>query len=317
MRIIAVGAGLGLLGSLTAVQASPGSNARPGVQVGVESATKPASTGRVDNLRLQSIDSGPMRGRLVVAGTLDHIESAVTIRDIRVRMTLSVPRRNGEWRDIGQRVRDYRLPAQVSPQNMTLRWILNAQKSQRVERAGDAARLTVRVRETDESGNISTYRKVTRALKVEPIFVPSTSGQSLRSGSIFIPGGYYASDANATYYVWTTEDDAGAPYVGGAGFSGSAVNGYNDYWVLQPLWALQGVAGRPGPGGGYIYMNGSVPSWSYNTLYSTWNPACTDPAMMGGRFSGTSGSFSWREITCGIEMFVNIGPGSVSVTQQS
>jgi hypothetical protein len=247
----------------------------------------------------------------VVAGTLDHIESAVTIRDIRVRMTLSVPRRNGEWRDIGQRVRDYRLPAQVSPQNMTLRWILNAQKSQRVERAGDAARLTVRVRETDESGNISMYRKVTRALQVEPIFVPSTSGRSLRSGTVFIPGGYYTSDANATYYVWTAEDVGGAPYVAGAGFSGSAANAHHDPWVLQPQWPLHG-----GPGAGYVYMDGSVPLWSINTLLQP-PPNCNITATMQGSFSGSRGAFSWERILCTSYDLIDISPGSVSVTQQS
>jgi hypothetical protein len=308
MRITAVAAGIALIGSLTAAQARPGSDA------GRESAPRSASNERIDNLRLQAVTSGPIRGRLVVAGSLDHIESADTARDIRVHMTLSVLRRNGGWRDIGQRVREYRLPARVSPQNMTLRWLLNSKKSERVDRAGDSVRLTVRVRETDESGNSSTYRKVTRTLQVEPLFVPSAGERSIRSGVTFIPAGYYASDADSTYYVWTAEDDAGAPYVGGGGFSGSAANNYEDYWALQPLWALQGVTGSPGPGGGYIYMNGSVPSWSYNTLLF---PDCNIAATMQGSFSGSRGAFSWGQIFCRSDELINIGPGSVAVTQQS
>jgi hypothetical protein len=248
---------------------------------------------RVENLRLQRITSGPMRGRLVVAGSLDHLPDEGVARDVLVRMSMTVPRGDGRSRTVGRKLLDYRLPAGVSPQNLTLRWLLSERESRLVDRAGDAARVSVVVRETLAAGPISTHLKVAERLRVEPLFVPPSLGPTPKATTIFIPGGFYM---NGTTYLWTAEDPKGAPYVGGAGDGGPSA--YKDGFILKPLWIQRGAtSGSPGPGGGYVYMNGSVPSWSISTL---WSPNCTRTATISGTFSGAYGGYmSWDTFYCG------------------
>jgi hypothetical protein len=279
---------------------------------GVARAERPAE--RVDNLRLQRVTDGPMRGRLIVAGSLDHIGEMDEARVVTVRMALSVPRRNGGWRTIGTNDMDYRLPPRVSPQDMTLRWVLSPVRSRIVTRAGDAARLSVVVRESGTPAGVVTHRKTVKSLRIEPLFVPPSHGATSRASTMFIPGGFYGSDEDATFYLWTAEDATGAPYVGGAGYS---VNDpFANNWSLEPLWTWQGAdSGSPGPGGGYVYMNGPVPSWSMSTLF---DPYCTITATISGTFSGTTGAaMTWNDIYCAPGSPVHVWAGGASLYQLS
>jgi hypothetical protein len=285
--------------------------------VGASTSSGSAGTSnRIDNLRLQRVESGMLRGRLIVAGSLDHRRASGVERDVRVRMTLRVPRKNGGSLTLGTKVMDYRLPVRVSPQDMTLRWLLSPRMSRLVSRAGDDARVTVHVRESRVTGGVFAHRTTAQRLRVEPFVEPSIQGWALSAtGSIFIPAGYYASDADSTYYLWTAEDAAGAPYVGGMGFTGSAAYNYNNYWALSPLWMLNGsTSGSPGPGGGYVYMNGSVPTWSMNTV---WMPDCSMTAVASGTFSTGGAHMSWEGFGCNTDNLMWVGPGSVSATPMS
>jgi len=260
-------------------------------------------------------DSGDERltARLVVAGSLDHLRDAGVARDVLVRMTMTVPGGDGGRRTVGTKVLDYRLPARVSPQNMTLRWVLGDRESRLVHRAGDRARLSVVVREARAGGRATIIGKVAERVRVERHANPPSYSTAARSSVTFIPGGFYASDENSRFYLWTAEDGSGAPYVGGFGYSGSAANNYNDYWALDPLWMIQGAdSGSPGPGGGYVYMDGSVPSWSMSTISS---PGCTEAASGSGTFSGsTSAAMSWPGFGCAPDVLFYAWGGSASLT---
>lgn len=284
---------------------------------GVARAERPAE--RVDNLRLQRVTDGPMRGRLIVAGSLDHIREMDKAREVLVRMTLSVPRRDGGWRTIGVKVMDYRLPARVSPQNMTLRWILSPVRSRIVTRVGDAARLTVFVRESGTSAGVVTHRKTVKSLRIEPLIGLGSFAATPRAIwpwiNFFIPGGYYASDVHSTLYLWTAEDFSGAPYVGGLGYAGSANFDYRDYWALEPLWMAQGAAsGIPGPDGGYVSQYADNHAWSMNALRF---PACTVSTWASGLFSdATDATMAWEDIYCAPDQLIARG-GSASLSVQS
>ena len=269
---------------------------------------------RVDNLRLQRIGTGSMRGRLVIAGSLDHLPDQGVVRDVVVRMTMTVPRSAGGWRTVGRKVLDYRLPAKVSPQDMTLRWVLGKRESRQVNRAGDAARVTVVVRESRAGGPMERHVKVAERLQVEPLAPLQSFTTSVRSTGIFIPAGYYTSRLNGlTYHLWTSEDASGAPYVGGVMFAGTSALDYTDGWYLFPLWRLKfEESGSPGPGGGYLYMSGSVPSWSYTTV-AYGDPPCTMTATARGTFSASAAAVSWQGFGCKPDDKLWHDAGSVSL----
>lgn len=287
---------------------------------------------RVENLRLQRITSGPMRGRLVVAGSLDHLPNEGVAHDVVIRMTMTVPRGDGRSRTVGRKVLDYRLPAGVSPQNLTLRWLLSERESRLVDRAGDAARVTVVVRESRVGGPMAKHVKVAERLRVEPHPVlrdSTTSARSATPGVIFIPAGFYSRSipwgtngwgdpAYAMYYLWTSEDDTGAPYVDSIGFSPPLAEEYSQIWLLIPAWKQAGKSsGSPGPGSGYIYANGETPSWSYNT---TGGCIGNPPVTANGAFSGANGqyaSMAWSSWICGSGFFATgHAAGSTSLTAQ-
>ena len=298
-------AAMGIPLGQAAAEPVPSSDVVPSVDVA-------GASERVDNLRLQRIDTGSMRGRLVLAGSLDHLPGEDLAHDVVVSLTIAITRGVGRWRQVGHKVIDYRLPAGLSPQNMTLRWLLSPQESRMVRRARDAAQVTVVVRESRAGGAVVKYIKSADHLRIEPLVVPGAPAKSLRSGSTFIPGGYYASDGGSatSYYIWTGEDGAGTPYVGGLGFTGTAEAEHEDHWALSPLWLIQGQgSGSPGPGGGYVYMDGAVPSWSYQTTV----PGCGNSVAANGTFSGTSASAAWGGFYCD-RMWAD--PGSASLTQQ-
>jgi hypothetical protein len=284
---------------------------------GAVRAERPAE--RVDNVRLQRVTEGPMRGRLIVAGSLDHIREMNEAREVTVRMTLSVPRRDGGWRTIGTKDMDYRLPPRVSPQDMTLRWILSPVRSRIVTRAGDAARLSVVVRESGTSVDVVTYRKTVKSLRIEPLIGLGSFAVTPRAidprFNFFIPGGYYASDVHSTFYLWTAEDFSGAPYVGGLGYAGTATYDYRDYWALEPFWVAQGAAsGIPGPDGGYVSQYADSHAWSMNALRF---PACTVSTWASGLFSdATDATMAWEDIYCAPGQLIARG-GSASLSVQS
>lgn len=308
-RVVAAAVAVTVLGGMGPALAAAGDGPRG--DVGGSSVAKASE--RIDNLRLQRITSGSMRGRLVVAGSLDHLPAPGAARDVVVRMTMSVPRGGGSTVEVARKVLRYLLPAHVSPRDMTLRWVLGEGESRIVRRAGDAARVSVVVRESRPGGRASMVGTVEDRLPVEPHTNPPSYANATRSTVTFIPAGYYSSDENATFYLWTAEDPSGAPYVGGFGYGGSAANNYEDYWALDPLWMMQGAeSGSPGPGGGYIYMDGSVPSWSMSTL---WMPDCTETASGSGTFSGSSNAaMSWPAFYCSPDVLLYAAGGSASLT---
>lgn len=275
----------------------------------VTSAGDPAeSAERVDNLRLQRIASGSMRGRLVVAGSLDHLPDEGVVHDVVVRMTMTVPRGDGRSRTVGRKVLDYRLPAGVSPQNMTLRWLLSARETRIVDRAGDEAQVSVLVGESRAAGPLVMHRKEVDELRIEPLRALPSYGRSLRGKAqpVFIPAGLYqfwqtdpqAQLPEGTYWVTTSEDRSGAPYVSGAGFNGTD---WNTVWFAQPAWDWFSLgSGSPGPGEGYIYMRrpdtlDPVPTLSWSLL-STWSDYPT--VSLNGSFSndGTKAWMNWNGI---------------------
>jgi hypothetical protein len=314
LRVAATALALGLL---------PAVGSAGAVTTGNVPSASSESAERIDNLRLQRIDAGPLRGRLVVAGSLDHIGAAKSVRDVRVRMTMSVPTRGAAWREVGSKTMKYRLPARVKPQDMTLRWLLSAKQSRTVSRAGASARLSVQVRESATSGKLWSHRTAKKGLRVESLPTPPSHGPAARAAGDFLPGGFYTSnDEDLSFFLWTAEDASGAPYVGALGFTGTAAEGYYDSWSMSPLWLLQGSApGSPGPGNGYVYMSGSTATWSYSGTVLLPNPYvssnCNVPLSAGGTFSGSSAAVSWGPVECGGDSTFYYPAGSVSLTQRS
>jgi len=224
---------------------------------GVARAERPAE--RIDNLRLQRIPKGSMRGRLVVAGSLDHLPYEGVVHEVVIRMTMTVPRGDGRLRTVGRKVMDYRLPAGVSPQNMTLRWLLSKRDSRLVDRAGDAARVSVVVRESRADGPMTRHFKVADRLRVEPLTVPPTIGSSPKSeaSTVFIPAGVYrVQQPQGSYWLYTSENTSGAPYVGETGLEGSDDA---STWTFSPF---QGPDKAPDDGS--LYLVGGVPTWSFS-----------------------------------------------------
>lgn len=305
---MAVVAAVVLAGSMGSAWASPADGVRGDIVASsVPWAAKAPE--RIENLRLQRIPSGSLRGRLVVAGRLDHLPADGVVREVVIRMTMTVPRSDGGRRTVGRKVLHYRLPAGVSPQDMTLRWLMDKPESRLVDRAGDAARLTVVVRESRAGGPMARHVKVAERLRVEPLAPLPSFTTSARSTGVFIPAGYYSSLSG--YHLWTAEDASGAPYVGGIGLGG----GKDTYvtWFLMPLWILQGsTAGSPGPGNGYLYLDKSLPSWSLSTSCPK-GPSVTAGAS--GTFSQGSAFMSWEGPVCsGIDYEVReLPPGSQSL----
>ncbi len=297
-----------------------GSAAAEPVQASVRTApvaATPETSQRVDNLRLQRITKGSMRGRLVVAGSLDHLPYEGVAHKVVIRMTMTVPRGDGRLRTVGRKVVDYRLPTGVSPQNMTLRWLLSERESRLVVRAGDAARVSVVVRESRAAGPMITYLEAADRLRVEPLRPPPTYRSAPRAavGAIFIPAGIYRNEQpQGSYWLYTSENETGAPYVGETGLDGLDAD---------PIWALSPIQGPDkAPDDGSIAMVGDVPTWSFTvTEYVNFG----SPTMsVSGSFSsgGAQAQMSWIGIPVGYPCpsgatsctwgFLPVGNGNVS-----
>ena len=258
-----------------------------------------------------------MRGRLVVAGSLDHLPDERVAHEVVIRMKMTVPRGDGRSRTVGRKVMDYRLPAGVSPQNMTLRWLLTERESRLVDRAGDRARVSVVVRESRAAGPMITYLKVADRLRLEPLTTPPSYGSAPRStaGTVFIPAGFYQVNFPGNlqvppgpYYVATSEDPSGAPFIWGVGNAGVSPD-YWEEWSLSPTWIIYQDTGNPGPGDGYIYMNGSVPTWSFDDTFLVQYGCPT--YRVSGSFTNGAVAMSWTGAVCGLSQ-LPIGDGSVT-----
>lgn len=250
------------------------------------------ASNRVDNLRLHRIDSGPLAGRLVVAGRLDHVHSTDE-QDVRVRMTL----RSGPGRDgasvIGRTSWDYELPAGAGPQNSPLRWLLTPKQSAAVEDLASDAVVVVDIWQNDVDGEHVTRghrhsAKATRLaihatgskLRVQP---RNSRLPMLLSGIIYTGSGLS---------VYTSEDDEMNVYV-------DMIDGPG--WKLQPSWAtaVPVISSSGGPGSGYI---GSDGGWSLqSTLGAAGCTASTSGEMAAtGTFIDQGGelNISWSDLTC-------------------
>ncbi|MCF8526497.1 MAG: hypothetical protein K9G80_03150 [Candidatus Nanopelagicales bacterium] len=281
-------AGLGLVTAITTLVTSTAGSA----QAASPSPTRAASD-RVDNLRFHRIDSGPLDGRLVMAGRFDHVESSAD-QDVRVRLTL----RSGPGRDsasvIARTTFDYQIPAGIAPQNSPVRWLLTPRQSAAIDTHGENVVAVVDIWQNgvDDADVMAGHRHSGTASGLR--ILPSTT--DTRGMRAFLPslpmllGDFIFRGEGITLY--TSEDDSMSVYV-------DQVTGPG--WSLQPSWAtaVPSISSSSGPGSGYVGPDGS---WSFQSTMGAAGCAASAPAQMAatGQFVDQGGAvnLSWADLTC-------------------
>lgn len=258
------------------------------------SSTVQTASDRVDNLRFEHIDSGPLAGRLVLAGRFDHVGNTEE-QQVRVRITLRSRPGTDAASVIGRKVLDYDLPAGAAPQDSPLRWLLTRSQSRAVRSQGDAAVVAVDIWQHGVAGEHVTrgHRHSATATRLD-IHGPSSKERAASGRSsdlpMLLPNILYEGSG---VIVFTSEDWGMNVYV-------SQV--YGTTWSAQPSWSTSTspiILTSSGPGSGFPAADGT---WSIQSTLGAAGCAAADPTQMAvtGQFIDQGGAvdIAWADLRC-------------------